>query len=68
MVKPQYPIHSQSTERAVQEVSLAAARVCGADKRDGFVRARIAHREILPVFYTKKDAMVIFESRTQNSS
>ena len=62
MTRPHYPIHSQSTERAVQEVSAAAARVYGADKRDGYVRARIAHREIIPVFHTKKDAMVIFDN------
>ena len=57
---PDYPIHSQSTERAVQEVSKAALTVFGQEKRDGFVRARIAHREVLPVFASKKDVMQIF--------
>ena len=55
-----YPIDSQSTERAVQEVSTAAAWVCGADKSDGFIRACLAHREVIPVFISEKDAMVIF--------
>ena len=35
LIPPHHPIHSQSTERAVQEVSVAAVRVYGAKKRDG---------------------------------
>ena len=52
---PDFPIHSQSTERAVQLVSQAAQAVFGQERRDGFVKARIAHREAMPVFHSKKD-------------
>ena len=52
---PDFPIHYQSTERAVQLVSQAAQAVFGQERRDGFVKARIAHREAMPVFHSKKD-------------
>ena len=57
---PYFPIHSQSTERAVQIVSKAAQTVFGYEKRDGFVRGMLAHREILPVFDSKKDILNMF--------
>ena len=57
---PYYPLHSQSTERAVKQVTEAAAAVCGPEKRDGYVRARVAHREIMPVFQSKKDLKQLF--------
>ena len=58
---PYYPLHSQSTERAVKQVTEAAAAVCGPEKRDGYVRARVAHREIMPVFQSKKDLKQLFK-------
>ena len=58
---PYYCNHTQSTERAVQQVTQAAESVCGQEKRDGYVRARIAHRETVPAFNSKKDSLKIFE-------
>ena len=57
LVETPFPMHThtQSCERAVQEVSKSSEAVYGEDKRDGWVRARIDHREILPVFNSKKD-------------
>lgn len=55
-----YSIHTQSCERAVQEVSHASEAVFGQDRRDGFVRARTDHREIVPIFKSKKDILNIF--------
>ena len=70
---PYYPLHTQSTERAVKQVFVlfriynkkslkifikvteAAAAVCGPEKRDGYVRARVANREVIPKFQSKKD-------------
>ena len=51
---PYFPIHSQSTERAVQHVSKASMAVFGQDKRDGFVKGMLAHREKYPVIGSKK--------------
>ena len=52
---PDFPIHSQSTEKAVQLVSQATQAVFGQERRDGFVKAKIARREAMPVFHSKKD-------------
>ena len=57
LVVPLFNIHSQSTERAVKQVTEAASAVVGAEARDGYVRARAQHREILPVFRTKRDIL-----------
>ena len=54
MKVPCFPIHTQSTEMAVKDVSIASATVFGHEKRDGYVRARMSHREILPTFESKK--------------
>ena len=50
-----FPIHSQSTERAVQNVSKACLLVYGQEKRDAFVKGMLVHREHLPVFDSKKN-------------
>ena len=49
-----YSTHTQSCERAVQEVSKATTSVYGEDRRDGWVQAKVDHREMMPVFTTKK--------------
>ena len=54
---PYYPNHTQSTERAVKQVTEAAGSVCGQEKRDGYVRARIGHRETVSSFRSKKDSL-----------
>ena len=56
-----FTIHTQSCVRAVQEVSHASEAVFGEDRRDGFVRARIDHREIVPMFKSKKDILNIMK-------
>lgn len=55
MKVPHFPIHSQSTERAVQLVSKACMLVYGQDKRDAFVKGVLAHREQFPVFDSKQN-------------
>jgi hypothetical protein len=48
-----FPCHTQSVERCVKLVTEAAAAVCGAKSRDGFIRARLQSRELMPQFETK---------------
>jgi hypothetical protein len=48
----------------VKLVTEAAAAVCGQDTRDGFIRARLYHREEMPVFTTKKHIMATFTAPT----
>ena len=54
---PSFTLHTQSCERSVQEVSKASTEVHGETRRDGWVRARVAHREFMPVFASKKDIL-----------
>lgn len=55
MVVAFYPCHSQGVERVVKEVTAASAAVFGFERRDGFIRGRAAHRELMPVLSSKKD-------------
>lgn len=50
-----YPCHTQSVERCVKLVTEASASVCGAEARDGFIRATVASRKCMPFFNTKAD-------------
>jgi hypothetical protein len=59
---PPYSTHTQSCERAVQEVAKASEAVFNEDRRDGWVRARIGHREMIPVFRSKKDILKLVET------
>ena len=57
---PYYPSHTQSTERAVRQVTEAAASVVGFQARHGFVLARQASRAALPKTGTKQDMLSLF--------
>ena len=50
-----YPVHSQGMERSVQELSHASLAVFGFERREGWMRARAANRNLMPEFRTKKD-------------
>ena len=52
---PYFPSHTQSTERAVCQVTEAAESVVGFEARHGFFLARQASRAALPKFTTKQD-------------
>ena len=56
-----FPLHGQAIERCVKEVTRASATVYGEESRDGFIKATLAHRSILPVNETKKDMMKLAE-------
>ena len=57
---PTFSCHTQSTERAVKLVTEAAGSVAGQEAREGFVKARVQHREVMPVFKTKKHILATF--------
>ena len=57
---PYYPSHTQSTERAVRQVTEAAASVAGYEARHGFVLARQASRAAIPKMGTKQDMLSLF--------
>ena len=57
---PAFSSHTQSTERAVQQVTAAAEKVVGQQSRDGYIRAKAHHRGELPVFRTKRHILATF--------
>ena len=50
-----FPCHSQAVERLVKLVTESSLAVCGPNARDGFIRCRLASRQLLPNFETKSD-------------
>lgn len=50
-----YPCHTQCVERCVKLVTEASVAVCGADARDGFIRARVDSRKTMGCFNTKSE-------------
>ena len=49
------PLHGQSIERSVKQVTRACEAVYGAEARDGFIRAGVASRQLMPKNRSKKD-------------
>ena len=60
MEVPYYPLHTQLCVRVVKQVTEAAAAVYGFQRRDGFIRARIEHRDVVPNLKFKKDLIKLF--------
>jgi len=52
---PKYPCHTQAVERCVKLTTEASSSVCGVKSRDGFIRARLESRAIMPRFESKCD-------------
>ncbi|XP_060801595.1 uncharacterized protein LOC132902031 [Amyelois transitella] len=48
-----FPCHTQAVERCIKLVTEASSAVCGENKRDGFIRARLLSRRQMPNFETK---------------
>src|ERR1700761_408889 len=55
---PRFPCHTQAVERCVKLVTEASEAVCGNTSMDGFIRARLEARSIMPVFNTKSEYCV----------
>lgn len=52
---PLVPCHAQSCERCVKEVTIASSSVFGLERRDGWIRAKISSRSLMPLNETKGD-------------
>lgn len=59
---PPYSLHTQSCERAVKLVTEASESVYGWAKRDGFIRTKLRHREMMPSLKTKKNFIKVFQN------
>jgi hypothetical protein len=53
-----YPLHTQAVERAIKVVSDVSSHVCGQESRDGFIQPRLASRERISKFESKKDYLL----------
>ena len=51
----QFSFNGQAIECCVKEITRASATVFGQESRDGFIKATLAHRNMLPVNHSKKD-------------
>ena len=58
LIIPSLNIYTQSTERAVHQVTEAAKHVVGMEAWDGFIRACSPQREVMPMFTTKRTLRV----------
>ena len=63
---PKYPCHTQSVERGVKLVTEASAAVCGVNARDGFIRARLESRKVMPRFNTSRILHCLINSNSIN--
>ena len=54
-----FPCHTQAIERAVKEVTAAASAVYGAERRNGFIRGRAKHIDLVPRINSKQDLIAI---------
>ena len=51
---PDVECHTQSCERAVKETTIAASKVFGFERRDGYIRAKMKSRKLVPSVKSKK--------------
>jgi hypothetical protein len=54
LIVPAYPNNTQGVERCIKVVTDASKAVHGEEARDGFIKARISSRAVMPQFDTKK--------------
>lgn len=55
VIFPLFPCHTQAVERCVKLVTEASASVCGETSRHGFIRVRVASRQLMPKLESKCD-------------
>lgn len=52
------PCHTQAVERSVKTVTEASGTLCSKSAREGFIKAKIESRKLMPKFDSKKDFCV----------
>ena len=53
-----YPLHTQAVERSIKLISEASLKVCGYEAREQFIKTRIASRNRIKIFESKKDYVI----------
>ena len=59
-VQLQHTVNRTMCQKLMTEAAAAAA-VAGPEARDGYIRARLHHRDGMPVFLTKKHMLSTFD-------
>ena len=65
LVVDAFPVHTVAVERAVKEVTQAAARVVGEAARHSYICSRLRHRKQLPVFTSKHSWIESMDGRQE---
>ena len=55
VIFPKFLCHPKALERHMELVAEATKAVCGQNLRDGFIRARVASRHLMPTLESKRD-------------
>jgi hypothetical protein len=55
VIFPEFPCHTQAVQWHMKLVTEVAKVVCGQKSRDGFIRARVSSRQLIPTFESKCD-------------
>ncbi|GBN84560.1 hypothetical protein AVEN_114115-1 [Araneus ventricosus] len=50
-----FPCHTQAVERCIKLVTEASNKLCGHDAKDGYIRATMKSRSVMPHFSKKSD-------------
>lgn len=50
-----YPCHTQAVERHVKVITDAARSVCGKERREGYIRAKLESRKRMSKYSTKSE-------------
>lgn len=53
------PCHTQAVEIAVKTVTEASSTLCSKSDKEGFIKAHIESRRVMPKFDSKKDVVTI---------
>ncbi|GBM63780.1 hypothetical protein AVEN_8875-1 [Araneus ventricosus] len=57
------PCHTQAVERCIKLVTEASNKVCGREARDGYIRATLKSRSIMPNFSKKSDFKCVVDTK-----
>ena len=61
MIVPKFPIHEQSIEHCFQAVTRASSSVFGHEQRDGFIKATLDYRQLMPTQQSKQDLRALYQ-------
>ena len=60
-----FPCHTQAVERCVKLVTEASNKVCGHEARDGYIRATLKSRSVMPHFSKKSDFKCVVDIKKE---